>query len=270
MTGIITLLTDFGTADGYVGAMKGAILSIAPEAVLIDISHDVPPQDVRFGAFTLMTSTDTFPPGTVHVAVVDPGVGGSRAALAVEADQCYFVGPDNGLLSWALANRIGVSLESAELRLPSGVRAVSLDVSEFWRSSVSSTFHGRDMFGPVAAHLLRGEPLERIGSQVSSIVALPFAAPTERNGELVGEVLVVDRYGNCISNIRGERLVGDGHIEIAQRTIQGLTANYESDSELVALIGSSGFLEIAAPGSSAADVLGVRAGAGFVVRPRRQ
>jgi S-adenosylmethionine hydrolase len=269
MSDIVTLLTDFGVTDGYVGAMKGAILSIAPDATLVDISHDVPPQDVRFGAFSLMTATDTFPLGTIHVAVVDPGVGGSRRALAIKADEYYFVGPDNGLLSWAVANRVGVSLEAPEILLPSDVRAVSLDVPEFWRSSVSSTFHGRDIFGPTAAHLLRGEPLERMGSPISSMAALPFPAPFERSGNLVGEILVVDRFGNCISNIPAERLVGDEQIEIAHRTIQGLTGNYESDSELVALIGSSSFLEIAAPGSSAANVLGVCAGAEIVVRSRR-
>jgi S-adenosyl-L-methionine hydrolase (adenosine-forming) len=269
MSGIITLLTDFSTIDGYVGAMKGSILSIAPEAVLVDISHDIPPQDIRIGAFTLMTSTGTFPSHTVHLAVVDPGVGGARRALAIQADGSYFVGPDNGLLSWALASRIGLSVDAEQLDLPSSVSAISLDVRRYWRSTVSSTFHGRDIFGPVAAHLSRGEPLERVGTRVSSITALPFPDPRVHDGMIIGEVLVVDHYGNCISNIRGERLAGDLSFEIAGKTIQGLSANYESSESLLALIGSSEFLEIAAPGSSAANLLGVRAGAEIVVLSRR-
>jgi S-adenosylmethionine hydrolase len=265
MSGVITLLSDFGTHDGYVGAMKGSILSIAPTATIVDISHDVPPQDVRFGAFTLLTSTDTFPPGTVHVAVVDPGVGGARRALAIHTGGSYFVGPDNGLLSWAIAERVDVAVDAGQLALPLDVRAVSLEVPEFWRPTVSSTFHGRDIFGPVAAHLSRGERLERMGTRVSTIAALPFPAVTERDGEIVGEVLVVDRFGNCITNIRGERLVGNEQVEIAGRIISGLSANYESGAEIIALIGSSGLVEIGVPSGNAAERLGVGTGARVVL-----
>jgi len=269
MSGIITLLTDFGITDGYVGATKGAILSIAPETVLVDISHDMPPQDVRFGAFTLMTSTDTFPSGSIHLAVVDPGVGGFRRALAIQVGGSYFVGPDNGLLSWALASRINASMDSDGLDLPSSVSAVSLDVPQYWRAPVSSTFHGRDVFGPVAAYLSRGEPLERMGSRLSSIAALPFPAPSAHNEMIVGEVLAIDRYGNCISNIRCDRLVSEASFEIAGQTVQGLSGNYESGERLVALIGSSGFLEIASPGGSAAKLLGVDPGTRIVVTPKQ-
>jgi S-adenosyl-L-methionine hydrolase (adenosine-forming) len=265
VNGIITMLTDFGTSDGYVGAMKGALLSIAPQAVIVDISHEVPPQDVRFAAFTLMTSIDTFPAGTVHVAVVDPGVGSSRRALAVRAGGTHFVGPDNGLLSWAVARLIGIAVDGDSLELGSEVLAVSLDVPGYWRSTVSSTFHGRDIFGPVAAHLSRGVSLGQMGAPVSRITALPFPTPAHSEQTISGEVLVVDRFGNCITNIRGDRVATDDRIEIAGQTINGLSVNYESDDRLLALIGSSGFLEIAVPGGSAAERLGVRAGEALMV-----
>jgi S-adenosylmethionine hydrolase len=270
MTGIITLLTDFGTADGYVGAMKGSILSMAPGVTIVDISHQVPPQDVRFGAFTLMTATDTFPSGSVHVGVVDPGVGGARRAVAIRIDGSYFVGPDNGLLSWVVAGRLGGITVSEALELGPDATAVSLDVASYWRPSVSSTFHGRDIFGPVAAHLSRGETLDRLGKPITTIAALPFPIPVERNGALVGEILVVDHFGNCITNMRGNALTGRPAFEIAGRTIASSSANYESSEELVALIGSSGFLEIAVPNGSAAGRLGVAPGATVVARPSSQ
>lgn len=265
MSGIITLLTDFGTSDGYAGAMKGAVLSVAPRAVIVDITHEVPPQDVRFGAFTLMTSTETFPAGTIHVAVVDPGVGGVRRALAIRAGGSYFVGPDNGLLTWALTRIIGSVTDGDSLELGSDLVAVALDVPAYWRSTVSSTFHGRDIFGPVAAHLSRGVPLERLGSSVSRIAALTFPISVETEQTISGEVLVVDRFGNCITNIRGERVTADAQVELAGRTIDGLSENYES-SDILALIGSAGFLEIAAPSGRAAERLGIRAGEPVHVR----
>jgi hypothetical protein len=266
MSGIITLLTDFGTSDGYVGSMKGAVLSVAPQAVIVDITHDVPPQDLRFGAFTLMTSTDTFPHGTVHVAVVDPGVGGPRRALAIRAGDSYFIGPDNGLLSWAVASQIGVTIDGHILTLETDVIAVSLDVPFYWRPIVSSTFHGRDIFAQVAAHLSRGEPLERMGSPVSRITALPFPTPVESEATIRGEVLVIDHFGNCMTSIRGDGVGAADRFEIAGQTINGLSGNYESDAHAIALIGSAGFLEIAVPSGNAAERLGVRAGSPVLVR----
>jgi S-adenosyl-L-methionine hydrolase (adenosine-forming) len=266
VTGIITLLTDFGMSDGYVGAMKGAILSIAPNASVVDISHEVPAQDIRSGAFTLKTSTNTFPSGSVHVAVVDPGVGGARRALAVRVGESFFVGPDNGLLSWALAAAMGVVIDTEQLSLGPDVAAVSMDVPRYWRSFVSSTFHGRDIFGPVAAHLIAGEPLERMGSPVETIMALPWPAVSILDDRIVGQVLTVDHFGNCITNIGGDEVQAGDTIHIADRTISGLNRTYESSVALIAVIGSSGLLEVSIPGGSAAQWLDVQTGAAVEVK----
>lgn len=250
---IITLLTDFGLQDGYVASLKGTILGMDPQAALVDISHAVPPQDIRFGAFLLYTVYSHFPQGTVHVAVVDPGVGTERRGLAIQTPSYCFVGPDNGLFSWIL---------KAEPLW----RAVSLDHPGYWRPQVSPTFHGRDIFAPVAVHLSRGVPLESLGPPCRPLQAA-WTAPREDPEGLHGEVLYVDHFGNCITNITSQELeafLGNApcRVRIAGRSIEGISITYgqKADGEILALVGSSRHVEIAVNRAHASRLLGIQAG----------
>jgi S-adenosyl-L-methionine hydrolase (adenosine-forming) len=264
--GPICFLSDFGLEDGYVGVVEGVLLSICPGARVVGLSHAVPPQDVRTGAFILMTAVPYFPPGTVYLAVVDPGVGTDRPAIAVEAGGYSFVGPDNGLLSWALlrlARTTGLPLapEGGTLRVGRGVTAVTLAESRFWRAPVSATFHGRDVFGPVAAHLAGGVPLAALGPPIDAIRALPLPAPLRDGDAVRGSVIHVDRFGNLITNVESSDVPPRAAVEIGGRAIAGLSPHFQQEAELIALIGSSGLLEIAVPNGSAAALLGLGAGA---------
>lgn len=248
MPRIITLLTDFGTADGYVGEMKGVLLSRAPDALLVDVSHAVAPQDVEAARLAVARYWRRYPAGTVHLVVVDPGVGSARAALAVESDGRFLVGPDNGALSPALL-------------LP-GARAVALAVP----ASASATFHGRDVFAPAAAALTMGVALEALGTPVSDPVMrrTPEAFRRE-DGAIVGQVIAVDRFGNAITNLVGVR---GGSVEIAGRVVPlHRTYGDVAPGEACALVGSSGLLEVAVREGSAASVLGIRRGNTVVVLP---
>ena len=188
MRPIITLLTDFGTVDGYVGEMKGVLLTGMPGADIVDITHDIPPQDVDRGRLTLARVWRRFPPGTIHVVVVDPGVGSSRDAIAVSSEGYFLVGPDNGVLSAAL--------------LAASARVVSLSVSQH----ASATFHGRDVFAPAAAALARGELIESLGPDAANPIIRRTPEPTRRaDGAIEGEVIFVDRFGNAVTNLVGAR-----------------------------------------------------------------
>ena len=269
---IITLTTDFGLQDPYVAAMKGAMLTINPAARLVDVSHAIRAQAIEEAAFVLAAAWPYFPSGTIHVAVVDPGVGRERRALALRAASATFVGPNNGVLSAALPDdaRATAGDSPAPVRLPVGYRAVSLTNERFFRSPVSSTFHGRDIFGPVAAHLSRGVTLEEVGEPLERIVALPpFRARRQPDGSLRGRVLHIDAFGNLITDIRlGDLLSRNAVIEVAGRTVEGVSAIYEPGADLRAVMGSSGHLEIAAPGGSAALVLKAEVGEAVVVHSR--
>ena len=248
MTRFITLLTDFGTADGYVGEMKGVLASSAPEATVVDIAHDVAPHDVDGARLAVARYWRRFPLGTVHVVVVDPGVGGARAALAVESEGRLLVGPDNGVLSPAL--------------LHPGARCVALAIP----TSASATFHGRDVFAPAAAELAQGTALDALGA--------PFAEPSLRrtpeatrhaDGTLAGVVITVDRFGNAVTNLmalRGGTVEVNGSVLPVSRTYGDVRVG-----RAVALIGSSGLLEIAVRDGSAATVLGLQRGSSVVLRP---
>jgi hypothetical protein len=268
---IITLTTDFGLQDPYVAAMKGAILAINPVARLVDVSHAIRPQAIEQAVFVLAAAWPYFPSGAIHVVVVDPTVGSRRRALALRTAGSTFVGPDNGVLSAALPDdvRAAGGNSAATVGLPARCRAVSLTNERYFRSPVSSTFHGRDIFGPVAARLSLGVPLEDLGDPVERIVALPpFRARRQPDGSLRGRVLHIDAFGNLITDVRVEDLPpGDAAIEVAGRTIQGVSASYEPGADLRAVTGSSGYLEIAAPGGSAAAVLKAALGETVVVRP---
>lgn len=269
----IVFLTDFGLYDPYVGVVKGVIWGRNPAATVIDLTHQVPPQDIRRAAFVLATSVSYFPIGSVFLVVVDPGVGTERRAVALEAEGWRFVGPDNGVFAWTLhflarTGRIAVRSEGANLRLERGARAVELTERRFWRPEISSTFHGRDIFGPVAAELSRGRPLTDLGEPLQALVDLPWpAASPLGDGGVRGEVVTVDGYGNLITNLRREDLPSEPVFEIAGRSWRGLARTFQSGAELVALIGSSGFVEIAVPNGSAARLL--QCGAGTIVRVGR-
>lgn len=261
----IALLTDFGLRDTYVGVMKAAVVERLPDARLVDLCHEVPPQNVRRAAFLLLTAVPYLPRGTVCLVVVDPGVGTERRPIALAAGDYRFVGPDNGVFAWALrelARRDGRTLAAVDGRLPlaAGGRAVELTERGYWRPEVSSTFHGRDLFGPVAAALAAGVALERLGRPIDWLVDLAWPEPRRTPTGVRGEVLEPDGYGNLITNLRPEHLPGRPRFEIGGRRIEGLATSFQSDRPLVALIGSSGFVELAAPNGNAATLLAANAG----------
>lgn len=254
---IITLTTDFGLADGYVGIMKGVILGIAPTVRLVDLSHEITPQDVRQAAYVLARATPYFPPGTIHLAVVDPGVGSRRRPLLVRAGQALYVGPDNGLFTLALAGP--------------DAQAFELDRPEFWGPAVSRTFHGRDIFAPVAAHLATGVPPERLGRPVADPVRLELPRPTRHpDGHITGQVVYVDRFGNLISDVPAVWVAGGRWLcQVAGRQIPDLSRTYAeaTPGALVALIGSEDTVEVAVRDGSAARQLGVREGEPIALWP---
>lgn len=277
---IVTLLTDFGVQDGYVAAMKGVILGINPSAVLVDVTHEIAPQDVRGGAFVLHTVHRYFPPRTVHLAVVDPEVGTARAGIALDTGEALFVAPDNGLLSYLLAAERASSergpapldsIGTVQVAVPEGWRAVRLEESRYWLRNPSNTFHGRDVFAPVAAHLSRGEPVDSFGPGLEALRA--FEVPVGRRlpgGGIEGVVLHVDRFGNLITSIKaGDLPRGAVTVEIGGHHIQGLARAYAEGRGLVALVGSSGYVEVALPGGSAARFTGLGLDASVRVVPRR-
>ena len=261
----ITLLTDFGTVDGYVAAMKGVIAARAPGVPIDDATHDTPPGDVAAAAWTLSRYWRLYPEGTVHVVVVDPGVGSERRALAAEADGRLFVAPDNGVLTRVLA-------EAGDAAV------VSVESAALFRTPVSSTFHGRDVFAPVAAELARRaaaglavyrEALADLGPAVADPVRLPLPHPRRAGDYLAGEVVHVDRFGNLITNVPGEWLAPGARARVGGGPPAPLVRTY-ADVEpgaLAALVGSAGMLEISVRDGSAAERLGV--GRGAAVRVER-
>ena len=277
---VVTLLTDFGTADGYPAAMKGVILSLNPSVTLVDITHTIPPQDVRSAAFVLHTVHRYFPPGAVHLAVVDPGVGTGRSAVVLDTGNSFFVAPDNGLLSFVLAEHRGPAVSgiamvdadgTVSVEIPDGWRAVRIAEPVYWLSSPSNTFHGRDILAPVAAHLSMGVPVDRFGPALSTLRA--FEIPVARKlpgGGSEGSVLHVDRFGNLITSIRTEDFPRRACVvELGSHAIHGLSSSYAEGSGLTALMGSSGYLEIALPNGSARDATGLGVGAPVRVMPGR-
>jgi hypothetical protein len=269
---IITLTTDFGLEDPYVAALKGVILAINPQVTIVDISHAVRPQAIEQGAFLLASAWPYFPRDSIHLGVVDPGVGTQRRALAIRTPAATFVGPDNGLLSPALPDEVREAAwghdQPVPVRLPAGYRAVSLTNEAYFRQPVSSTFHGRDIFAPVAAHVSLGVPLAELGPPAEEVLALaPFRARRQPDGSLRGRVIHIDVFGNLVTDVRCEDLpAGRPTVEVAGRRIAGLSLTYQESAEILAVVGSSGYLEIAAPGASAAELLGAALGMPVVVR----
>ena len=198
---IITLTTDFGTQDWFGGTMKGVIFGVAPRATIVDITHEIPAGDIRAGAFALAASCRFFPKGTVHVAVIDPGVGGRRKAIAVQTANYFFVGPDNGVLSFALAREKIKSLHR-------------LENPDCFLQPVSQTFHGRDIFAPVAAHLGCGTSVGKLGPAQKGFVRLSWPQPRVRRNRIEGEVVFIDRFGNAMTNIKNSSLSRQGRLEV--------------------------------------------------------
>ena len=275
---IVTILTDFGTADGYVAAMKAVILNINPRVLIVDVTHEIPPQDVQSGAFVLNCVYRYFPPGTIHLVVVDPGVGSDRKAVAVDTGEALYVAPDNGLLSYLLADKRtpaahGISpvdiAGTFAVEVPQHWSVVELSEARYRLPNPSRTFHGRDIFAPAAAYLSLGEPLERFGPALDTLRSfeVPFARKGP-DGAIEGEVIHVDRFGNLITCIRAEDLPkGQVVVEMGTYRIHGLSQHYSEGRGLTALVGSSGYVEVALPGGSAAAMTGM--GVGSEVRIER-
>ncbi len=324
---IITMTTDFGQYDGYVGTMKGVIHTLLPNAKLVDISHEISPHQINEGAFILYRAYRYFPAGAVHIAVVDPGVGSDRRPIVLVMRHGIFVGPDNGIFTYVLRAELAAQHEAERgpeedgedaanpggdgLELPGGPawaggmwgvapnwegdepagrrrrahrfgqggeadlpRAYHLDKPNYWLPTVSSTFHGRDIFAPVAAHLASGAQPDRIGSRISldSLIKLPIGAPrVYRSGKsvtIVGQIVHVDRFGNIITNLPDRLLApilakhGEPLVEVGGHSIKGLAESYMDvkEGQPVALMGSERLLEIAVRNSNAAHRMKVRTG----------
>lgn len=254
MPPIITLTTDFGTQDHYVSAMKAVILGIAPGVRMVDISHQIPPQDVMAAAWVVKNAAMLFPPETVHMVVVDPGVGSRRNPIAIRIQDQFFVGPDNGIFS-LIAEEYGYD-------------AVRLSNKAYWRDAPSATFHGRDIFAPVAAHLAGGADFGALGEPVHELVTYRWAVPISDKDGIQGWIVHIDRFGNLISNIPSsliERSVGSSkfRIYVGNMILEEMVPTYSSvpDGEPAACIGSSGTLEIAINKGNAREMLGVEKGA---------
>ena len=254
---VITLLTDFGTDDYFVGAMKGVILTRSPTSVLVDITHSIPPQDIRAAAFTLSSAYSYFPSGSIHLAVVDPGVGSDRRPVLVEAATHLFVGPDNGVFSLVLEQ-----VPAARIR--------HLTNTSYFLPNRSSTFHGRDIFAPVAAALAQGLPPEDLGPTVQDPIRLEsIRCESMSDGTLVGKIMHIDHFGNCITNLPWEQLLtlSAGRpfsLRVKEFQIQKLAQSYRegaSDPGKPFLIrGSAGYLEISVESNSASRQLEIRLG----------
>jgi S-adenosylmethionine hydrolase len=257
---IITLTTDFGLGSPYLAAMKGVILSINPEARLVDISHAVGPQNVRQGAVVLAEATTWFPAGTIHVGVVDPGVGTARRIVYARIGDQQYIVPDNGLLS-----RLTLKTRPSLI--------VAVENPEHWLPSVSNTFHGRDIMAPVAAQLSLGMEPDRLGPPLAELVELDWPQPRIEANSIVGEVVWIDGFGNLITNITDGMLAAiqdrtRATVNLGEHTIRGIDRTYgdRSANTPLALIGSSGYLEVSVAGGSAAVELNTAAGTPILLR----
>jgi S-adenosylmethionine hydrolase len=270
MSSIITLTTDFGYGDAYVGAMKGAILSINPAATIVDVSHSIGPQNILQGAFILNTAYRYFPKDTIHMAIVDPGVGSERQGIILKTPSATFVAPDNGILSYIIDDLFSIeglqageeSQDLKEVVFKKGLEAAAITDPRFWRQPVSSTFHGRDIFAPVAAGLSLGISIYEFGEKVNSLHILPVPKPCfDSDGNLTGKVLHIDHFGTLVTNVRSSELPAKGAvIEVMGRCIQGISDYYAQKEGVMAVVGSSGYLEISLRDGSACDFLGAIVG----------
>src|SRR5688572_6825080 len=255
--GPITLLTDFGTADYFVAAMKGVILSRCPDVSIVDITHEIAPQDIHSAAFTLLAAHNAFPAGTIHLAVVDPGVGSIRRPIMASCGEQLFVGPDNGIFSYIF-----------ERQRPAQV--IHIQTEEYFQHPVSASFHGRDIFAAVAAALANGVPLSQFGEEITDWVQLKPLAPVVRgDGSIQARIIHIDRFGNCITNLTRSDLPQGVSDRCLRLSINGteidamrrfFADDSDSSNDLFALWGSAGFLEVSVQNDSAANALNAKAG----------
>lgn len=254
---LITLLTDFGNADYFVGAMKGAILTVNPQAQIIDITHEIPAHDTLAGAFTLLAAYESFPRQTIHVAVVDPGVGSRRRPILVASDRYFFIGPDNGIFSYVCERE-------------RAARVFHLTDERFFHHPMSATFHGRDLFAPIAGALSNGLEPAQFGPEIADYTRLERLAPKHLGeGKLEASVIHMDRFGNCVTNItqadlNNEMIERGAHLVVGGREIKSFKKFFAEDTreteEVFAVWGSAGFLELVAFKSSAARLLDIKRG----------
>jgi len=258
---VVTLTTDFGSSSPYVAAMKGVLLTINPELQLVDITHATPPQNIRHAAVNLADTVFWFPPGAIHIVVVDPGVGTCRRILAVRSKGHYFIAPDNGVLE-------------SILRASTPDSVVELTAEEYRLDHVSPTFHGRDIMAPAAAHLSLGLGIGQLGHEITDPIRLTWPAPTRREAEVLGEIILADSFGNLITNVT---LADLKHLRQIPQVVYGegerakwVTTYAEAEpGDIVALLGSSGGLEIAVVNGNAADTLDARAGTPVILSASR-
>jgi S-adenosylmethionine hydrolase len=252
---IITLTTDFGVRDGFAAILKGVIYGIAPNVKLVDISHTIAPQDIREGAYTLARAVPFFPQGTIHVYVVDPGVGTNRRPLAARLGEFFFVGPDNGLLT--------PLIEAAERNIQP-VEFVHLDNPSYWLPKISRTFHGRDLFAPVAAHLANGVALSKLGTPFDDPVRMELPHPEKTGSGWIAHITAIDSFGNLTMDIPASALQGrtDVLFRLRGAEVDGITESYghKQPGDLVAVVDSEDYIEIAVVNGSAAQNLGAKVG----------
>ena len=264
---LVTLTTDFGLQDEYVAVMKGVILSTCPYATILDLCHYISPQDVFGAAYILFSAYRFFPSGTVHVVVVDPGVGSTRRIICLKTDKYTFLAPDNGVLSFIVANEKPLSI-------------INVTNRKYFLPEVSATFHGRDVFAPVVGHLMNGVAIEELGMEISDMVKIGAPVPVlSSNGVVEARVIYIDRFGNLITNINRDSLESVQidersrklSITVANCRLKEISRSYSAvkEGELVALFGSAGYLEIAVNKANAKEVLNVKNGDSVTVTYQR-
>jgi S-adenosylmethionine hydrolase len=279
MSPVITLTTDFGEQDSYVASVKGVLLTINPEAVIVDICHTIEPQNIAQAAFIIGTTYRHFPAGTIHMVIVDPGVGSERRALAIKMASHYFVAPDNGVLSYVLEDVLPYSSARyvpeadgtlVKRNIDKNIQATVISNPEYWKNPVSPTFHGRDIFAPVAAYLSLGVPLTNLGEPTGHICS--YNLPQiyrDLEGRLIGTVIHIDHFGNAISNIKVNDLKHEKvRITAGETVINGLSRFYAECEGLAAIIGSSGYLELSLKDGSASSYLGIQEGDTIIVESK--
>jgi S-adenosylmethionine hydrolase len=251
----ISILTDFGTKDGNVGVMKGVIWGIAPSVQISDLSHDIRPQNILEGAFILGRAAPYFPEGTIHLVVVDPGVGTERRPIAAKIGPYRFVGPDNGVITRLVEHAL-------EKHWPQ--EYVHLDKPRYWLPEISHVFHGRDIFAPVAAHLAAGAPLDTVGTAIEDPILLAFPSPIKTQEGIVGEVIYTDHFGSLVTNIRSKdlQLKKVQLVEVNGKRVEGMVETFgeRPPGSLIALFSSTGDLILSVVNGSAYQVLGVEVG----------
>jgi S-adenosylmethionine hydrolase len=251
----ISLTTDFGNQDGFVGVMKGVIWGIAPNANIADITHDIPPQNIRLGAYALWRVVPYFPPGSVHIAVIDPGVGTQRRPIGLKIGEQQFIVPDNGLIT--------PILEEGE-RAGKRIKIFHLNNPKYWLENVSHTFHGRDIFAPTGAHLAAGVLLENLGDPIEDPIRIDFSRPIKKDYGWEAHITIIDVFGNLTTDLPAEFVLGSSNIQIrlGDYLIEGLVPSYghRPEGEMVALIDSENYIEIGAVNGSAAQITAAKIG----------